>query len=196
MMKDEGRPRDVYCNGWRPSLHHLRHEVLQTRFLLPYLDHADIVRGYDCNKDLDPDAEMTLEDRLFYVELDTGSVNHTRQKKRWKKYRRVQDFLLVVTSTQKRKQNLIRYASDVNHIALFTTLSQAIESPYGAIWSDCHGTDPVALPWPPSGDALRYVQSSRWQASRNSQASIPWCLVGRDDRIVRWRDHPSRYGAV
>src|SRR5262245_49738780 len=70
MMSDSGAPENVFCNGWKPKYDQLRHELLLTEFLLGYPD-ADTIRGWAVNRRLRPDAEMTLDDYFYYVELDT-----------------------------------------------------------------------------------------------------------------------------
>jgi hypothetical protein len=148
MFKEEGRPQDVYCNGWRPKEDNLKHEVMLTEFLLPFMPAAEIVRGPYCDRKILADAELTFGDHKFYIEMDTGTVDHKRQQKRWAKcYSHVGDYLLVVTSSTTRMKNLIRNAAAVHSIALFTTFAQACEHPFGEIWTDCHDQT-VAIPEP------------------------------------------------
>jgi len=135
-----GAPRKVYCS-WQPK--HLEHEVLLTDFLLLYEWETDtVLRGTKVNRKIEPDAELVLGGIKFYVELDTGSMSHPRMTEgRWPKYRGVENFVLVVTSTEHRKENLIENAKGtaVENIALFTTLDEAKENRGGKIWADCSG---------------------------------------------------------
>jgi hypothetical protein len=144
MLRDEGRPLVVYCNGWRPKEDHMRHEVLLTDFLLRY-PQASVRRGYDVDQPIRADAEMVLNSRRYFVELDTGEMTHRQVRQRWSVYRDVTDFLLVVTSSESRLEGLRRNAEAVAGIALFTTLTAAMESPLGEIWIDCAGNR-AALP--------------------------------------------------
>lgn len=140
MINHSGRPQDVYCNDWKPKHNNLRHEVLLTDFLLLYPD-AAIVRGYDVDRKIRPDAEMSFDNgkKHHFVELDTGHVRYNKLKERWKAYGNTKDLLLVVTSTQKRLQNLLKHSQRVAHIAVFTTLAEARKNPHGKIWIDTSG---------------------------------------------------------
>ncbi len=144
MLKDAGRPQDVYCNGWRPKPDMLRHEVLLTDFLLLY-GTARVRRGYDVDESIRPDAELWLSGRKFNVELDTGELSHRQVEERWSLYRNVKEYLLVVTCSQARLEGLLQCAEPVSGIAMFTTLDAAKDSPHGEIWVDCFGNR-VSLP--------------------------------------------------
>ena len=144
MEKESGSPRKVFCNGWRPPVDTLPHEIMGTRFLLKY-DLDKCVRGYDVDKRTRADAEIWMGGRKYLVEIDTGKVKYRRIQARWRKYRGVEDFLLVVTSTEDRMKRVIEHSSEVAGIALFTTLDKALDDPYGVIWVDCFGKE-VALP--------------------------------------------------
>jgi hypothetical protein len=139
MIGDCGRPENVYCNGWKPKCDQLRHELLLTDFLLEY-PAADTLRGWAVNRRLRPDAEMTLGDYFYYVELDTGEESYAQVCRRQARFVGVEDYLLYVTMTAKRLEGLRRHAHDaVKHIAMFTTLADAQRDPHGPIWIDCHG---------------------------------------------------------
>lgn len=138
MVNDTGRPERVYCNGWKPKPDQLRHELLLTDFLLCYPE-ADVLRGWLVNKRIRPDAEMMLQGRLFYVELDTGHQSYSQVRRRQRVYAGVEELLLYVTLKQSRKAGLIRASKSVSSIALFTTLAQVQTDPCGAIWESCSG---------------------------------------------------------
>ena len=149
MFKDEGRPERVFCNGFEPQRNHLKHEVWLTDFLLPYDEYSEMKRGNEVDQKIRPDAEMEMGNEKYFVELDTGTVHHPKQRKRWKRYSTVKDeFLLVVTLSKIRMKNLITNADGVRSIALFTTLAEAIADPYGEIWRDCLGKECAAIPRP------------------------------------------------
>ena len=126
---EAGRPENIYCNGWKPKYDQLRHDLLLTDFLLAYPD-ADTIRGWAVSRRLRPDAEMTLGDYFYYVELDTGEQSYAQVRRRQTRYAGVEDFLLYVTSTPKRLDGLRRNAHEaVRKIALFTTLADALREP-------------------------------------------------------------------
>ena len=139
MTGDAGRPENVFSNSWKPPIHLLRHELLLTDFLLAYPE-SDALRGFAVNRRLRPDAEMTLEDYFYYVELDTGEQSHAQVRRRQLRYSGVEHFLLYVTQTQKRLETLRRNAHDaVRTIALFAILDDVLQQPHGPVWLDCHG---------------------------------------------------------
>ncbi|MBI5760025.1 MAG: hypothetical protein HZA46_16025 [Planctomycetales bacterium] len=137
-MEPTGRPETVYCNLWKPKSDHLRHEVWLTDFLLCY-PAAQIVRGWRVDSRIRPDAEMTLDDQKFYVELDTGEQSYRQVRERQRAYAGVQDFLLYVTLSPRRMAGLIEQSHAVHNIALFTTLAQVQADPHGKIWVDASG---------------------------------------------------------
>ncbi len=137
-MKKRGPPEIAYCNSWKPKSDQLRHEVLLTDLLLSYPS-ADVVRGWKVDQRLRPDAEMTLDGRKFYVELDTGHLNHRRVSDRLRNYQGVKDYLLFVTLSERRLPRLIADAQSVREIALFATLDAIMREPRGMIWIDAFG---------------------------------------------------------
>jgi hypothetical protein len=139
MLADSGRPENVFCNGWKPKYDQLRHELLLTDFLLGYPE-GDTLRGWAVSRRLRPDAEMTLGEYFYYVELDTCEQSYAQVRRRQARYAGVEDYLLYVTTSQKRLEGLRRHAHEaVKKIALFTTLDEAQRDPHGAIWIDCLG---------------------------------------------------------
>ena len=147
MLKKDCRPMNVFCNGYYPKADNLLHEVLLTDFLFSYFEFATSKRHKKCDKFIRPDAEMEMAGFKYYVEMDTGSVHHGVQKRRWRRYEQVtQDLLLVVTLSPIRMENLIRHANRVASIALFTTLDQVKEKPFGSIWRSVADDRTIALP--------------------------------------------------
>src|SRR2546430_1440081 len=100
MTGDSGRPENIFSNGFKPKYDQIRHELLLTDFLLGYPE-ADTLRGWAVNRRLRPDAEMTLGDYFYYVELDTGEQTHAQVRRRQARYAGVEDFLLYVTMSPK-----------------------------------------------------------------------------------------------
>lgn len=139
MTGDSGRPDKIYCNSWKPKYDQLRHELLLTDFLLNYPE-GDVLRGWAVNRRLRPDAELTLGDYFYYVEMDTGEQSYTQVRRRQSRYSGVEEFLLYVTLTARRLEGLRKNAhAAVKQIAMFTTLDEAIRDPRGQIWIDCQG---------------------------------------------------------
>jgi hypothetical protein len=83
---------------------------------------------------------MTLNGRFFYVELDTGEQTLSQVRRRQAVYAGVHDFVLYVTMSPRRLENLRRNCHEaVRNIALFTTLDAAKREPHGEIWIDAMG---------------------------------------------------------
>ena len=116
------------------------------------------------NRRLHPDAELWRDNpaQLFYVELDTGSESLTEviqvQQRRYTRianllpetgagggahYRhvtKVEDvFLLYVTLSATRLNNIAERSQAVAGLALFATLESIIADPTGAVWRTCDG---------------------------------------------------------
>ena len=139
MVGDSGRPQKVYCNGWKPKPDQIRHEVLLTDFLFCYPS-SYITRGWLVNKDLRPDAEMTLGGIRFNVELDTGTESHSQVRRRQQVYVGSTEFVLFVTLSARRLRGLTsKCLTAVKDICLFTTLDQVKTDPAGSIWIDSNG---------------------------------------------------------
>jgi hypothetical protein len=139
VIGDAGRPENVYCNSYKPKYDQLRHELLLTDFLLCYPE-ADTLRGWAVNRRVRPDAQITLADYFYYIELDTGEQSHAQVRRRQARYAGVEDFVLYVTLSPRRLEGLRRHAHEaVRSIALFTTLDEVQRDPHGPVWIDVHG---------------------------------------------------------
>ena len=122
MLQDAGRPESIFCNGWKPKYDQLRHEVMLTDFLLLYAE-ASNVRGWYVDSTIRPDAEMTLGDQCYFVELDSGHMSLSQITRRQRVYRDTQNLVLYVTLLSDRRVEGLRKASKaIANIALFTTL--------------------------------------------------------------------------
>ena len=133
-----GRPETAYCNAWQPRSNQLTHDVLLTDFLLCY-PLAEIVRGWQVDSRIRPDAEMTVAGQKFFVELDTGEQTYRQIRHRQRAYAAVRDLLLYVTVSETRLAGLMRHSSAVESIALFTTLDRVMRDPRGEVWVDFAG---------------------------------------------------------
>jgi hypothetical protein len=118
-----------------------------TEFLLLF-PKAQVVRGYNVDKRIRPDAEIAIGDLRFLLELDTGKMTHRQLRFKWlKRYAGVTDYMLFVTlGSSDRLDRVIRNAKRVHDIALFATFSEVMQCPYGKVWTDAKGKQ-VALPY-------------------------------------------------
>lgn len=148
-MNESGRPSKVYCNLWWPKGDNLIHEVLTTMAVFPYLAGcSDTRRGYKVDRQLRPDAELVIGERMFYVELDTRNMDYEYRKlrRRWRRYEAVNTgqgslgLVLVVTSSVEHLQRTVEHSDGVENVGLFTTLDRIWDDPYGEIWEDVTGS--------------------------------------------------------
>lgn len=139
-----GRPQQVYCR-WQPKADQLTHEILLTSVCLR-LEAARILRGSQVTrKDLLADAEVWIRNRLYFLELDRGTMSYAQIERRYQKYTAATEFVLWVCSTVERRNGLRRRAEVIRHTALFATLGEAVIDPHQPIWHDFVGQT-VALP--------------------------------------------------
>lgn len=134
-----GRPEHVYGRGyWNTT--NLTHEVLLTQVCLK-IDADEVRRGHgEVDATLRPDAELHIGGQRFYLELDCGTMGYEDVgRKRFTKYRSVDDLVLWVCPTEARREGLRCRAEMIRGTALFTTLDQALTNPHGPVWSDCDG---------------------------------------------------------
>ncbi len=135
----EGRPEHVYGRGyWNTS--NLTHEVLLTKVCLR-IDASEVRRGRgEVDATLRPDAELLINGRRFFLELDCGTMGYAEVvQKRFTRYQATDDLVLWVCPTASRMEGLRQRATMIRSIALFTTLDQLLASPHGPIWIDCDG---------------------------------------------------------
>jgi len=144
VCRKTGRPEHVYCR-WRPKPNQLLHEVLLTELCLRI--HAGrILRGpHVVDGRVRPDAELWINDRLYYLELDRGTMGYAQIAGRFRKYEECPHLALWVCANADRLNGLRSRAEPLRHTALFTTLAEALVTPHGAIWRDYNG-DTAALP--------------------------------------------------
>jgi len=135
-LKKRGRPEDVYFNG-TGKVEHVKHEVFLTRALLKYAWDS-VKRLHDVDPRIAADAECVRNGFKFFFELDRG-VSYPNMERRWKKYEGVEDYLLVITTTERRKVGVIEHSKAVAGIGLFTTLDEVLNDPFGEVWVDCFG---------------------------------------------------------
>ena len=144
VTRKAGRPEHVYCR-FRPKTDQLLHEVELTELCLR-LDAGTIIRGlHVADRGRRPDAEVWIKGRLYSLELDRGTMGYTQLARRFQLYEGSPHLVLWVCSSRERLEEMRRRAERIRHVALFTTLTEALASPHGEIWWDYAG-GLVALP--------------------------------------------------
>jgi hypothetical protein len=144
MCRRFGRPEHVFCR-WRVKHDDLLHEVELTELCLR-LDAGAIRRGpHATDTRIRPDAEVSINGRVYYVELDRGSMGYAQMERRFRLYDTFPHFVLWVCPTPERRDALRARAEGLRHCALFTTFAEALVDPHAAIWLD-YGSERVALP--------------------------------------------------
>jgi hypothetical protein len=146
-----GRPEHVYCR-YRPKPDHLLHEIQLTAVCLR-LDAGKIDRGpHVTDKEVRPDAEVWISGRLYYLELDRGSMRYAQIARRFRQYERCPHLSLWICATPERLEGMRTRAESLRHTALFTTFAEALATPHGDIWRDFAGGR-AALPREQEGKA-------------------------------------------
>ncbi len=144
VARKHGRPEHVYCR-WRPKPDHLLHEIELTELCFR-VDAGRISRGpHAVDRRLLPDAELWINGHHYHLELDRGTMSYAQLERRFEKYIGCRELVLWVCSSRERVEGMRRRAETIRSIALFTTLSEALASPHGAIWIDYQGKK-AALP--------------------------------------------------
>jgi hypothetical protein len=144
VSRRSGRPEYVFaCH--RVKADQLLHEVELSDLCLR-IDAAEIRRGpHVIDRRLRPDAELVINDRVYKLELDRGTMSYAQIDRRFRLYEGSNDFVLWVCRTPERADALRRRAGRVRGIALFTTFDAAAASPHADIWLD-HGGGRARLP--------------------------------------------------
>jgi hypothetical protein len=143
VCRKTGRPEHVFCR-YRPKSDSLLHEVELTELCLR-LDAGRILRGRHVTDERRPDAQVWINDRLFCVELDRGTMGYTQITRRFQVYEGSKDLVLWVCSTLERADGFRQRAEKIRSIALFTTFAKALATPHDEIWRDYAG-NAAALP--------------------------------------------------
>jgi hypothetical protein len=139
-----GRPEYVFCR-WLPKRDDLLHEVELTALSF-HLDAGKILRGpHVSDARIRPDAEVWINGRLYYLELDRGTMGYAQMARRFALYEGFPHFVLWVCPTAERRDGLRTRAENLRSTALFATFAEVTASPHGAIWQDFRG-EKAALP--------------------------------------------------
>lgn len=132
------RAQDLYYNGPHEIPETLYvHEYLLTRFFAALHPHGEVIRNYDVDPDLRPDAELSLSGMVFNVELDTGSMRGLKRDGRFELYGDTGPVLWVCAGGAQRMENMRLQAPNDGH--WFTTLDAVEASPWGKIWTNRQG---------------------------------------------------------
>ena len=147
------------ASGGRPEIffyrHHLanhlwNHEIGISRFF-EAMGWPHGRRYRDVDPEIRPDAELLINDSLYFVEWDTGSESRTQWLKRISHY--TGDFtLLVVTRDEKRLKDLVDWSGQLEDSVYLTTMEHALLTPYQTIWQALDGNiHPLEKPVGESG---------------------------------------------
>ena len=116
---------DAYCNGWNPSQQILRHEVLLTDELLPYLD-CEILRGPKVDKELRPDATVFTNSPLhteptgeLHYEMDNGTEHMEQIRERMEIVGQYVDPVVWVFQHPDRMREVMRFSTPNSYFKLY-----------------------------------------------------------------------------
>lgn len=138
VCRKAGRPEHVYCR-YRPKADSLLHEVELTELCLR-LAAGRIDRGPQAvDRTLRPDAELWINGQPYFLELDRGTMGYAQIQRRFRVYEATRDFALWVCSTPDRRDDFRARAEGIRHVALFTTIADALRDPHEPIWIDYAG---------------------------------------------------------
>jgi hypothetical protein len=144
VCRKPGRPEHVYCR-WGPKPDQLLHEVELTDLCLR-LHAGRILRGPQLEGgDIRPDAELEINGKTYFLELDRGSMGLRQLRGRFRAYEGTGHLVLWVCPTPERLDGLRRQAEGVSQLAMFATFAEAVADPHRPIWIDCRG-ERAALP--------------------------------------------------
>jgi hypothetical protein len=126
-----GKKRNLYSTR---EIRNLHHEWCVGQVLKAF-DWPECHTGSEVDKDIRPDGELFFGDQMYFLELDTGTMKRSQVERRWKQYEDKEEPMLVVTLTESRLRDLLRWSA----IGYFTTLEKLSEAPWGKIWATPEG---------------------------------------------------------
>ena len=116
----------------------MEHEVRVTDLALLYKD-CPFIRDAKVGR-TEADGLMIREGKRCYIEVDnSGKMGVKQMTAKWKRYEGVDGFILVVALTERRMQRLLKGATLVKDVALFTTFER-LYSGMPEPWIDWYGT--------------------------------------------------------
>ncbi len=128
-----GKKRNLYSTR---QIRNLEHEW-NVGQVWKALGWPDIHTGSEVDRTILPDAELFLGEYKYFLELDTGSMKRSQVEARWRHYEAVEEAVLVVTLSESRLRDLLRWSD----IGCFTTLEKLQENPWGKIWMTPEGVE-------------------------------------------------------
>jgi hypothetical protein len=135
----EGNPSIIYCNQRVKEDTLETHEVPLSLMLSGYYPDAHVLRLYEVDKKLRPDATMHLGEATYHWEYDTGSEHKSQVKGQLNAYKDCPDTILFVCKRRKRIDTIKTIAEPVKDTIYFSTFEDVVRDPYGPIWMDMEG---------------------------------------------------------
>lgn len=136
-----GRPEDVFAR-WRAKADNLRHEVLLTDGLMPYLRMGlSVKRGYEVDRGFWPDGELVFPAEFHHLagfaEQDCGTMTYERiVRERFGKYRNCDVPVFWFEPSEIRLEGMRSRAQSISHCSFFATLDAIKGDPLGPVWID------------------------------------------------------------
>ena len=109
----EGNPSIIYCNQRVKEDTLETHEVPLSLMLSGYYPDAHVLRLYEVDKKLRPDASMHLGEATYHWEYDTGSEHKSQVKGQLNAYKDCPDTILFVCKRRKRIDTIKTIAEPV-----------------------------------------------------------------------------------
>ncbi|MFN4261397.1 MAG: hypothetical protein ACK4RK_19090 [Gemmataceae bacterium] len=115
LLNRTGRPEIVYGKPCPPEV--LAHEVWVTEAEL--LLGRPIKRGVRVGKAI-ADGLMIRDGEGYWIEVDNETMSTRQLREKWRKYGKVQGFILVICHSKARLRKLMKSAERVKAVTLFT----------------------------------------------------------------------------
>jgi hypothetical protein len=133
-FKSKGQPPELF--GYSGKSDNLEHEAILSKILLPYFVHGlKIIRPGEHGAD----GEIHADER-FFVECDRGTESHSRVSDRLANFLGTPHFVLFITTTQRRIDNLRDDLWMFADFLLFSTIERVRKDPLnGEVFEDVYG---------------------------------------------------------
>lgn len=109
----------------------------------------EIRRLHAVDQRFNADAEVVIDQKVFYVELDRGTEGYAQVRKQMKNYQDANADVLWIVPTITRMNGMMKGTTSGN--LWFTTYAQSL-TPHAEVWVNVHG-EVAALPMPQGIDA-------------------------------------------
>ena len=121
MLNDCGRPRNVYCRN------HIPHQLVWHEYgvtkAVDSLKNEGFVRGTEVDQTTKPDAEITINGTKVFLEFDSKTEGYKQYRNRTLAYANVSEAVLWVTTSETRRDGMMRrWRHQLGH-AVFTVLN-------------------------------------------------------------------------